>query len=285
MNTLFFRLKFVLIFVATAHISTAQIQQKPVVKIFNDTRIVNGQSTESNLQGQLKFIISHRFGRINGGAYELFGLDQATMRMGLDYGITDRLTIGIGRSTTEKTYDGFVKLKLLQQTKNGLPFALSYVSTAAIKTLRIPDINNEPFLLTSRLAYTHQLLLSSKITDRIALQIMPTLLHRNYTETRTEKNDVLAVGIAPSFKLTKMLKLSAEYYYTLPGYLPDSRKNSLAVGFEVETVGHVFQFHFGNSRGMTEKFFVGETTGSWLKGDIQFGFNISRDWQLKGRKW
>ncbi len=271
-----------LFFVLNALLSVAQ---KPAVKIFNDTRIVNGHSTETNLEGRLKFIISHRFGAVNGGLYELFGLDQATMRMGLDYGVTDWFSVGLGRSTTEKTYDGFAKVRFLRQKEGGIPISMVYLGTTALKTLKVPEINNEPFLLQSRLTYTHQLLIASRITPRFAVQLMPTLLHRNYVLSRSEKNDIFSLGIAPALNVTKNVRLSAEYYFTPANQLAAQYKNSLALGVEIETVGHVFQFHFGNSRGMIEKFFIGETTGSWLKGNILFGFNISRDFQIRGRKW
>src|SRR4051812_49116141 len=72
---------------------------------FKTTRVINSNSLENVAEGVLDFKILHRFGFLNGGAYEFFGLDQATMRLGLDYGITDRLMVGIGRSTVEKAID------------------------------------------------------------------------------------------------------------------------------------------------------------------------------------
>jgi hypothetical protein len=91
--------------------------------IFKSTRIINGHSIENVGAGVLDFRILHRFGPINQGGYNLFGLDQATMRMGLDYGITKRLMVGIGRSTFEKQFDGlfyqlfFFKVKKSKKTE------------------------------------------------------------------------------------------------------------------------------------------------------------------------
>jgi hypothetical protein len=58
----------------------------------------------------------------------------------------------------------------------------------------------------------------------------------------------------------------------------------LSLGFDIETGGHVFQLIFTNSLGIIEKDFIGETTGRWSKGDIHFGFNISRVFTLKKMK-
>jgi hypothetical protein len=214
---------------------------------------------------------------LNNGAYELFGLDNATMRLGLDYGITKNLMVGIGRSTYQKTFDAFFKLKLLRQStgKRKMPVTVSYVPTIALRTLKWEDPNRKN-LYSSRLSYTHQLIIGRKFSEATSLQIMPTYIHRNLAIASTDPNDLLAIGIGGRQKLTKRISLNAEYYYQIHGYKIDGTSNALSVGFDIETGGHVFQLHFTNSRAMTEKNFISETTGKWEKGDILFGFNISR---------
>ena len=105
---------------------------------------------------------------------------------------------------------------------------------------------------------------------------MPTLVWRNIVATAAEKNGVGVIGAAGRIKITKRLALNAEYFYVLPDQLADGYTNSLSIGFDIETGGHVFQLHFTNSPIMIDKGFITETTGDWLKGDINFGFNISR---------
>ncbi|MFK7756628.1 MAG: DUF5777 family beta-barrel protein [Flavobacteriales bacterium] len=255
-----------------------------VGKTFYDTRIVNGQSVETNNEGVMKFIIAHRFGPVNGGAFELYGLDQSTIRIGFDYGITDRISVGIGRSSNEKTFDGFVKGKLITQKKeNGSPVTVTWFSGVAARGLRFtdPEVENK---FEHRLAYSHQLLVARKWGDRLSTQLMPSFVHRNLVRTAEENNDIISIGGAARYVASKKFTFSVEYYYALPDMLTSSFENSLAIGIDWETKGHVFQFHFGNSLGMTEKFFIGETTGSWLDGDVRFGFNITRDFKIKGRK-
>jgi Membrane bound beta barrel domain (DUF5777) len=250
---------------------------KYVTATFKTTRLINGHSSENVSKGVLDVKISHRFGTINKGGYELFGLDNATMRMGFDYGVTKYLMVGVGRSTFQKTYDAFLKIKLLRQStgKRNMPISLSYVPTIALKTLK--DQNPEQTnYFTSRLYYTHQLIVARKFSDKLSLQLMPTFVHHNLVTGANEPNDVLAIGIGGRQKLTKRLSLNVEYYYQLPQYKLNGTTNALSVGFDIETGGHVFQLHFTNSQGMNERTFISETTGKWEKGDILFGFNISR---------
>jgi Membrane bound beta barrel domain (DUF5777) len=244
---------------------------------FKTTRLINGHTVENVGKGVLDIKISHRFGKVNGGGYDLFGLDNATMRMGGDYGITDYLMVGIGRSTYQKTYDAFFKLKILRQSKGkkNMPVTLSYVPTIALKTLKFDDPNKKNYF-SSRLFYTHQLIVGRKFSESTSLQLMPTYIHRNLVQLTADPNDLLAIGIGGRQKLSKRVSLNVEYYYQLPGYKLTNSTNSLSLGFDIETGGHVFQLHFTNSQGMSERTFISETTGDWGKGDIYFGFNISR---------
>lgn len=275
-----------ILFLLTLGFSMATIAQKDWAgPAFRDTRIVNGHSVETNQKGQMKFIVAHRFGSIDGGLEEFYGLDQATIRLGLDYGITNRITVGAGRSSNQKTVDGFVKWKLLEQTEdNSMPLNVSVFSSVAVRTLDI-DVAQREYPFSSKFFYTYQALIARKFSDRLSLQLMPTLVHRNLVENMEVNNDVFAIGGASRFQLTKSISWQVEYYYTLPDQLSDFYNNSLSLGFDIETKSHVFQLHVSNSQGMIEKFFIGETRGSWEDLNVFFGFNISRDFQLGGRNY
>jgi hypothetical protein len=244
---------------------------------FKTTRLVNGHTVENVGKGVLDVKISHRFGTLNKGGYELFGLDNATMRMGLDYGINRYLMVGLGRSTFQKTYDAFVKVKLLRQStgKKKIPVTVSYVGTIALMSLKWADTSRKNYF-SSRLSYTHQLIIGRKFSEGTSLQLMPTFIHRNLAALANEPNDLYAIGIGGRQKLTKRLSFNVEYYYQIPGYKVAGTTNPLSVGFDIETGGHVFQLHFTNSTAMTERSFISGTTGKWEKGDVLFGFNISR---------
>ncbi len=244
---------------------------------FKTNRVINLHSLESTAAGVFDFKISHRFGTLNQGLYDIFGLDQAAIRLGGDFGVTDLLTVGFGRSTYEKTYDGYVKYKFLRQStgKRNMPISAAFLATAAVQTLKWQNPDRDNYF-SSRLYYTFQLILGRKFSDAFTLQLSPTLVHRNLVATKAEKNDVLAMGVAGRIKLTKRIALNAEYIYVLPDQLAPRFKNALSIGFDVETGGHVFQLHFTNATGMMERAFIAETTGDWTDGGIHFGFNISR---------
>lgn len=251
---------------------------------FKSTRIVSGHSIERMQEGQLDFRISHRFGEINSGAYNVWGLDQANIHFGLEYGITNWMMAGIGRGTYEKTYDGFLKFSMLRQSKGerNMPVSLSYFTNAAINSLKWEGTGELDFW--SRVSYVHQLLVARKFNERFSLEINPTYVHRNMVETELDPNDLFAAGIGARFKLSKRLSLNAEYYYVVPprnDYRSMETYNPLSFGVDIETGGHVFQIHLTNSLAMIEKGFIGETTGQWTDGGIHLGFNISRVFALK----
>ena len=249
---------------------------------FKTSRIINAHSLENTAKGVLDLKISHRFGFLNTGAYELFGLDGATMRFGFDYGINDRLMVGWGRSTVEKAYDGFVKYKILRQStgKKTMPITLAWLTTTSVNTLKWQQLDRENYF-SSRLSYTHQIIVGRKFSEAFTLQIMPTVVHRNLVKTAVEANDVYALGMAFRQKLTKRIAINGEYFYVFPNQLANGYVNSMSLGFDIETGGHVFQLHFTNSTAMTEKGFITETSGNWFKGDIHFGFNVSRVFTIK----
>lgn len=265
--------------------STEKGKKEYVRAAFKTTRLINGHSTENVGRRVLDVKISHRFGALNSGSYELFGLDNATMRMGLDYGITDNFMVGIGRSTFEKTYDAFFKWRILRQStgEKSMPLTLSYVPTIALKTLKFSDTARKNYF-SSRLFYTHQLIIGRKFSEKFSLQLMPTYVHRNISATIFDPNDIISLGIGGRQKLTKRLSFNFEYYYLLPDHKLPGTTSCLSLGFDIETGGHVFQLHFTNSRGMNERTFISETYGKWDKGDILFGFNISRVFTIGGKK-
>lgn len=247
------------------------------IATFKSTRVINMHSIENAAAGHLDFRVSHRFGTINSGIGDLWGLDQAYMRLGFEYGINDRLMAGFGRSNVNKEIDGFIKYKLLRQSSGlkNIPVTVSWFSSAVIRTTPFEEPDRKNYF-TSRLFYCHQLLIARKFNDALSLQIAPTLVHRNLVKDSTVKNDVYALGVGGRYKITKRSSFNAEWVYLPEGQIDPVYRNSLSVGFDIETGGHVFQLHFTNSKPMNEKGFITETTGNWAEGDIQFGFNVSR---------
>lgn len=259
---------------------------KVATATFKSTRIINGHSIEQMKNRQLEFRISHRFGTLNEGTYGLFGLDQSVIHFSLEYGINNWLMAGIGRGSVNKTYDAFGKVRILRQStgERSMPIHLSYFASVELNTLKFPERpEGTSNYFSSRLAYVQQLLIARKINENLSVQLTPTYIHRNLVKTELDQNDIYALGAGARYKLSKRLSLNGEYYYT---YQPNAEHldprtyNVLSVGVDIETGGHVFQLMLTNTQGMREGTFIPATLGSWEKGDIHLGFNISRVFAL-----
>lgn len=248
-----------------------------VTSTFKGTRIINGHSIENRKDKELEFIISHRFGAINLGFDELFGLDQSNIRFALEYGLNDNLTAGFGRSSFEKTYDVFLKYSLLKQKRGekSFPFAVSLFGSVAAKTLKDYDPADKRTFKES-LFYVGQVLIARKVSPSFSFQITPTYVHRNSVKLAADPHDIFAVGLGTRIKLSKRVSFNSEYFYALDQLSSLKTTNSMAFGVDIETGGHVFQLILSNAITMIEKSFITETTGNFFKGDIHLGFNISR---------
>lgn len=253
---------------------------------FKGTRLINGHTIENKAAGTLEFIFAHRFGAINGGLYEMFGLDEAYVRLGLDYGITNNMSVSIGRNSVDKTLDGYIKYKLIRQSKGARTFPVTITALAGTAYRISPKKEDaaDGFENVDRLAYVTQLLIARKITPSFSLQIAPTYIHKNAVDQTIEENDQVAIGVGGRIKLTGSVAFTSEYYYRLNVLENNPTYNTLGFGIDIETGGHVFQIVVTNTRGLTERAFITETEGDFGAGDIHLGFNVTRTFQLRSKK-
>lgn len=270
-----------------SQVNTDSSRQEYVTAAFKSTRVIMSHSLEMLKPGVLDFRILHRFGALNSGASNLWGLDESSIRLGLDYALAKDLTIGIGRTsvTPRKDADGFIKYRLLHQSTGGKakPLSLIAVAGATMQTSEWADKSRDNHF-SSRLGYYGQLIIGRKISEALTLQVVPTMIHRNLVTATADDNDTYAIGTGGRVKLGNRVSLNVDYYYVLNKDESLTTYNPLSLGFDIETGGHVFQLHFTNAIGMNERSFVTETTNDWGRGDIQFGFNISRVFQLRKKK-
>lgn len=263
------------------------------IATFKASRLINGLTIETIPKNHLNFWISHRFGAVNSGFIaNFFGLDEAKIRLGLEYGLTDRWLVGAGRISLEKTYDLYTKYKMLRQS-NTMPVTVTAMAGWGINTmpsgyvmesLASMRFNNN----IERYSYWSQMLVARKFTEKLYLQLMPMLIHINKVENPSIPNQLLTLGAGGRYKLSQRVTLSVEYYYTFADgeayevSIGESYpyRNALSLGVDIETGGHVFQFHLTNASGMVEKQFVAQTIGAWQEGDTFYGFNIARTFSL-----
>ena len=257
-----------------------------VTGTFRSTRVINAHSTEMLHKGELDFRIMHRFGVLRNGIKDLFGLDLASMRMSFDYGISDKWMIGLGRSTILKDLDVFIKTRILQQT-NGekqMPVSLLIAAGYIVTTAESFAVVKPTF--GDRSSYYVQLIAGRKFSKNFSMQLSPLLVHNNATLNPTDDNTIFGLGGGLRYKVSKRIALMLDYHHAF-GRLDNAITDPLSVGVDIETKGHVFQLHFSNATGMNEKGYLTQTTGKFLKGDLRFGFNLSRIFHvgMNRKKW
>ena len=261
------------------------------IATFKSTRLINMHTIESLGPRTLDFRISHRFGPINSGSYNAFGLDgPANIRLGLEYSPNGRFMFGIGRSSFERTVDGFLKYRLLRQASNGLPFSATLLAGAyytATKDLnKIANGFDKYANSSSRYSYCYEILIARKFSPNFSMQIAPWFVHYNLVELITDKNDAYGISGLFRMKFTKRAAITVEYGYRINKYTAvthtanDTYFDSFSIGYELETGGHVFQIHLTNSFGIIENQFFTHTQSKWNDAGIRLGFNISRVFSL-----
>lgn len=254
---------------------------------FKGARIISGQTVEMVGKDNLNYWINHRFGRLNEGAYNAFGLDAAYVHMGLEYGLTNNLNVGIGRTGIEKAFDMYLKYRVLRQSagKKNMPFTVTLFLNNDLVSEKSKE-NAKGTIYNSnkeRQNVSFQALIARKFSESFSLQLMPTVLHLGQA-TASGKQIVPSMGVGGRLKISKRTSINGEYYWINEQVRKDlGTYNSLSLGFDIETGGHVFQLHFTNTTGMIPKQFLTGTLGSWSKGDVHYGFNISRTFSF-GKK-
>lgn len=247
---------------------------------FKTTRLINFHTTEVLGRRALDFRISHRFGDANTGAYNAWGLDGgANIRLALEYSPDGRFMFGIGRTSSKKIADGFLKYKLLRQTNdNHMPLTLT-LFTSVYHTFERANFStglNKYQTISDRLSYCHQILAGRKFNQRFSLQLMAAMVHYNLVDKVTDGNNCYVAGFVARYKLTTRQALTIEYGHCLNQYSNTAYYDSFGIGYDLETGGHVFQIHLTNSFGLTENQYFMYTTSSWQNWGIRLGFNISR---------
>lgn len=249
------------------------VQKEKVTSTFKALKIVNLESTKLAAKGDLYFVVAHRFGSVQDGFEGFYGLDNANTQIKFIYGITNGLNISTARS--EFAYDFAAKYTLLPQIKDGFPVSIIGFNSLSINN-KLKENLYPKLEFKNRLTYVAQLLISRKFTEKLSLEVVPTFFHENFVEDTDQDNSQYAVGLGGRYKFSKRWSLNIDYAAHLNRSGNSLYTNPLSVGFDLETGGHVFQMHFTSSQGIDEASYLGRTTGDWTKGDIFFGFNLSR---------
>lgn len=268
---------------------------------FKTTKIVSAQTIETVKKRNLDFRVTHRFGNLynsssnnalNEAAHTAFGLDNsADIRISFDYGITDNITVGIGRSKFREMNDALIKWRFLSQREdNKIPISVCFYGDLGYTSMNTDNLYAGTIRPKTkeahRIQYCSQLLIARKFNRWLSLQIFPTYVHRNFIKqqlntvnNKEDVNGMFSLGIGGRVKLSKRFALVADYFYNFSEFQqnnPMGYYNPLGVGFEIETGGHVFHVNYTNGPAILESSLLTTTQDTWTKGQIKLGFNISR---------
>lgn len=260
------------------------VTKRPVDDIFWSPNLVT-QATVKNLsKGMLNVNIKHAFGFIDDGANDLFGLDeQVNVRLGVDYGITDKISVGFGRQSDAKVFDLRTKINIIEQmSDDSVPLFIAWKGSVARTTAE----NNLDF--EDDLSYFTSVMFARKFGDKLSLQVAPMFTHFNTVIRPREGDELLdaennhyAIGLGLSYKINKTFAINIDYLPVI-GERTDNTDNTFSIGLDVETGGHVFQMFFASTRWHTEDYAIARNESQFFENEIRFGFNINRVFGLGG---
>ncbi|KIC62544.1 DUF5777 family beta-barrel protein [Chryseobacterium taiwanense] len=253
-------------------IDTIQTNTEISQPAFKALQVVTGQSTKLATKNEWYIVVAHRFGDVSKGFKDFFGLDDASTKLGVIYGVTDGLSLSLSRETNMKTFEGGAKYKLVKQSEN-FPVDIVGYNVLAVNTDLSKD-NYPDLQFGDRLSYLTQALISRRFSDKFSLQLTPSYVHKNLYEPSIEDKNQFLTGLGGRYKISKRISINAEYFVNFDNH--SFYKNPLSLGMDIETGGHVFQLLFTNSQLNSDIGYLTNAAGDWGKGHIFFGFNLYR---------
>ena len=228
-------------------------------------------------RSNFNFTIQHAFGPVSTGIAELFGLDaSANIRFGLDYGVTDDWSLGMGRSRYDKVVDFRTKISLIDQGNDGV------ASVAVFGNVGL-DTRENGYSFSDRQSLFIAVLIARRINDRVSVQIAPSLAHFNLARelqefgggVRQERNDLYSVGFSGRYAASEQLAFMAEWMPVI-GERNEGTENVLSIGANIETGGHIFQLYLTSTQWISPQYALSRSTTSANDGDLGFGFTVHR---------
>jgi len=254
--------------------------KRPVPEPFASTMLIDNQtSVIPNAKG-LQFVIHHRFGTFENGLNDLIGIyAPSNIRMGFNYGITDRLMVGIGTEKNNKAQELHWKYNIASQTRsNSMPVTITYYGNGVIDASDESDFGTN-FKSIHRLSYFNQLIVSRKFSEKLSLLIAPGFLHFNAVDS-VYQNQKLTLTVGGKFNIYNNINLLCEYDKSFAieevkdyeeDYLPEG---NLGFAAEIATGTHTFQIVLAQYREIINQYNFAYNTND-LKDGWVLGFNLT----------
>lgn len=277
------------------------VKIKPVKNTFQSVWIIDNQTVMVPVKGTFEMDIQHRFGTVNNGYSDFWGLfASSNIRLGVEYAPINNLYLGIGLDKFDMIWDGSAKYAIIKQNNGGIPVSVTYYGDLSFDTRKDPT--HDLFAHSSdRILSFNQLIIARKFSERLSLQIAPSITHQNavngfYTKNDSTgqtifqqmKHDHFAVAISGRFKLTETTAVLVSYDQPITKHATNNPNPNLSFGFEFSTSGHTFQLFMGNYSMLnpgknnlfnTNSAFDYTQSGTKYKGGkFLIGFNVTRLW-------
>jgi len=260
-----------------------------IIAVFESSRLILSQSTETIKKNNFNVLIMHRFGDVGGeegGGKYLFGLDRvADLYIGFEYGLTNNLNIDIGRSAMPDE-GGLISLEmkyaLLHQTSdNSSPFALTLIGVTGLR----PYGDFDQF--GDRISYFAQAIFARKISHDLSLQIAPSFVQNNLALPNApgSENGFFSLSATARVKVTKLMSIIVDYAHPFSTFRTNNGfSDPLGVGIQLVTGGHVFTINITNARTANEINYLSNTTSDYFRGNFRIGFTIARLFDFNHRE-
>lgn len=260
-------------------------EDKPVRSPWESGYLIDQQTIQIPYQGTLEFVIHHRFGTVNNGISDFWGIwGTSNIRLGFNYSIKNNLQVGIGTTRFKRFQDVQVKYNILNQTRSGrIPVALTFYGNIGI------DGQNEKFYgaeykFTNRFTYFGQFIVARKFTEALSVQVSPSFLHYNMVDSLID-HDQFGVSAAARYKLTPTMSIIANYDQPLHlkgiseyREFTNKSKPNFGMGIEISTSTHAFQIFVGSSERLLPQDIIHYNQNNFWDGQFLIGFNITRLW-------
>ncbi|NJB70151.1 hypothetical protein GGR42_000613 [Saonia flava] len=252
---------------------------------FKMTRISYGHSIETRKKGILEIFVANRFWNIPDSKAQSFAADRLAARIALEYGVTDRFSMGFGGSNFDGLFDGYLKYKLVRQRKGGSPFSITLLQGGSYNSNAFPDATIQDDF-SNRLSFTTQALIARKISSNFSLQVAPSFIHKGMVPSPIDPKNVFAVGFGGRYKLGGHVSVVSEYYYVTNPLESVDTYGPFSLGVNWEVGDLMLQFMLTNTRNMVEDTFIVQTPNNFNFRDpnLNFGFNATYVLHLKRKK-
>lgn len=280
----------------------AKPKVKPVKNSFQSVWIIDNQTVLVPVKGTLEMDIQHRFGTVQKGYQDFWGFfAPSNIRMGVSYAPINKLNIGIGITKRNMLWDASAKYAIITQTPRKWPVSVSYYANMAYDTRKDKDKSIFKYR-SQRLSFFHQLIIARKITDKLSVQVAPSLSHQNsvngfYTKNdstgtatfKEMKFDHFAIAFSARYKLTNVMSAMINYDQPLTKHATKNPNPNFSFGIEMNTSSHSFQLFVGNYYNLNPQqnnlyntnapFGYKDFDGTKVEGGaFVIGFNITRLW-------